>query len=131
VSSNTSYAIGGGGGGGKKASSARVVITNVEAVSGISVAAWVRRVGTNVPSTLGGLRSQLIFLGPGETRQTNNLRNGDYIITTVDVNNLALPDNTPIDQDDIESVAIASTTFAIDGVDRTVDVNSAGIGFTD
>lgn len=132
MAGNTSYAIGGGngGGGGKVASSARVVMTNTESTGGVPVAAWVRLAGTNVPSTLGALRDQLIFMGPGETRQTNNLRNGNYIITTVDVRNIQLPDSTPIDQAAINSVEIDSSSFEINGVDRTVNVSGSGIGFT-
>lgn len=128
VSGNTAHAIGGGGGGGKTARSARVVMTNTEPVAGgASIAAWVRTVNTPVPRTLGALRSQLIFMGPGETRSTNNLRNGNYTITTVDVANLAAPDNTPLDVATVNMVTIDSQSFAINGVDRTVNVNSAGI----
>jgi len=69
-------------------------------------------------------------MGPGETRQTNNLRNGNYIITTVDVRDIQLPDSTPIDQDSINLVEIDSSSFEINGVDRTVNVSGSGIGFT-
>lgn len=130
VSGNTAHAIGGGGGGGKVARSAKVVMTNTEPVAGgISIAAWVRPVNTPLPRTLGALRSQLIFMGPGETRSTNNLRNGNYSITTVDVANLMAPDNTPLDAATVGAVTIDSENFAINGVDRTANLSRNGITF--
>lgn len=131
MSANTSYALGGngGGGGGKTASSARVAITNTEAVAGTDVAVWIRTVGTRVPSTLGALRSQLIFLAPTDVRNTNNLRNGSYLITTVDVANLVAPDDTPIDQAVVDSAQIDTQSFQINGIDRSVDVSGTGINF--
>jgi len=117
MAGNTSYAIGGGGGGGggKTASSARVALTNTSAVGGTSVAAWVRLAGTDVPSTIGALRNQLIFLGPG---------------TTVDVASIAgIPDNVEIGQSDVDAAMIDSESFVIEGIDRTVDVNGSSISF--
>ena len=132
VSTSTSYAVvGGGGGGGKVASSARVAVQNSEPVAGgAGIAVWIRTTGTRVPATVDALRDELIFLGPGESRNTNNLRNGNYLITSVDIESLNLiPGDTPINQAAIDANDITTSSFSIEGVDRSLVVNSNTIDF--
>jgi len=53
-----------------------------------------------------------------------------WVITTVNVLDIInIPDNTPIDQAAVNQAMIDSETFVINGVDRTVNVNGATIGF--
>lgn len=118
-----------GGPSGKTSSRARVVLTNTEATAGIGIAAWVRPVGTPLPATLGAFRSKLIFLGPGETRRTSRLKNGNYQVSIVNAADTAGPDNTAITVANLPPI-LGMADFAINGNDRTANVSSAGVGFT-
>lgn len=119
-----------GGGGGKTKSRARVVFRNTEPAAGEGIAVWVRPVGTALPATLGQLRSQLIFAGPGETRSTNQLKNGAYEVSSVLARDTVGPANTPLTPAAVAGLVIGSTQTNINGVDRTFNVNSAALTAT-
>jgi len=114
-----------GDGGGKKSKSARVQIQNADpAVGGIDLAVWIRPVGTPFPTTVGGVKRQLIFIGVGEMRNSAKLKNGRYSIALVPAAVNQLPDNTPTSS--VVGQVIADQEFSINGVDRLVDVRSTG-----
>lgn len=114
-----------GGGGGKQANSARMVFNSTVPAGGIGLAVYVRAPGEAIPSTLGALRSKLIYLNPGETRQTKKLKNGSYQIFLVNSAITAGNANTPVD---INMIPLLGTTEqAVNGFNRTFNVNAGGI----
>jgi hypothetical protein len=129
VSSDNAMAVVLGGGGGKSKSKARVVLENTEPANGIGIAAWIRPVGTPLPATLGAFRGKLIYMGPGETRQTAKLKNGAYTISIVNAAQTAGPANTPVNQNNLPQI-LGNQNFNINGNNRTANVSRSGVGFT-
>ena len=113
-----------GGGGGKNNNKSRIILTNTdEPGQGTDYAVYVRKEGTRVPNTIGQL--DLIFVGAGQTRQTNELKQGQYEITIIEASTVAnLDDDTQIDEGDLEGLETETVTLGADDLD--VEISTAG-----
>jgi len=114
------------GGGGKANPNAKFQLTSAEPSDGISIAVWVRPVGTPVPATLGALRNMLIFVDASETRFTGGLNEGEFSITIFDAANTVGVASTVISQADVDNLDIETRTFDISDNNVLVSFDSDG-----
>ena len=113
-------------GGGKANPNAKFQLTSAEPSDGISIAVWVRPVGTPVPATLGALRNMLIFVDASETRFTGGLNEGEFSITIFDAANTVGAASTVISQADVDNLDIETRTFDISDNNVLVSFDSDG-----